>query len=128
MENELKTFIHNLPKAELHVHIEGTLEPELLFQLAERNSVKLPYASIEAARNAYNFTSLQDFLNTNALADACRTTGCRREIVDRVLYRSSPAVELQALSWQTDDDFVDDNGQRLSDHEAIAVTISWKIL
>lgn len=64
MENELKTFIHNLPKAELHVHIEGTLEPELLFQLAERNSVKLPYASIEAARNAYNFTSLQDFLNT----------------------------------------------------------------
>ena len=64
MENELKTFIHNLPKAELHVHIEGTLEPELLFELAERNSVKLPYASIEAARNAYNFTSLQDFLNT----------------------------------------------------------------
>jgi adenosine deaminase len=64
MENELKTFIHNLPKAELHVHIEGTLEPELLFELAGRNSVKLPYASIEDARRAYNFKSLQDFLDT----------------------------------------------------------------
>ena len=64
MENDLKTFIHNLPKAELHVHIEGTLEPELLFVLAERNSVKLPYASIEAARKSYSFSSLRDFLNT----------------------------------------------------------------
>lgn len=64
MEDNLKTFIHNLPKAELHLHIEGTLEPELLFELAERNSVKLPYASIDAARNAYHFSSLQDFLDT----------------------------------------------------------------
>jgi len=64
MKDDLKTFIHNLPKAELHLHIEGTLEPELLFVLAERNSVKLPYASIEAARKTYNFSSLQDFLNT----------------------------------------------------------------
>ena len=64
MEEDLKTFIHNLPKAELHIHIEGTLEPELLFELAERNSVKLPYPSIEAARKTYNFSSLQDFLNT----------------------------------------------------------------
>ena len=64
MEDELKTFIHNLPKVELHLHIEGTLEPELLFEFAERNSVKLPYASIEAARKAYNFSSLQDFLKT----------------------------------------------------------------
>ncbi len=64
MKDDLKTFIHNLPKAELHLHIEGTLEPELLFVLAERNSVKLPYTSIEAARKTYNFSSLQDFLNT----------------------------------------------------------------
>jgi len=64
MEDDLKTFIHNLPKAELHLHIEGTLEPELLFELAERNSVKLPYTSIEAARKTYHFNSLQDFLNT----------------------------------------------------------------
>jgi adenosine deaminase len=63
MENNLKIFIHNLPKAELHIHIEGTLEPELLFEIAERNSIKLPYPSIEAARKTYNFSSLQDFLN-----------------------------------------------------------------
>lgn len=64
MNDDLKRFIHNLPKAELHLHIEGTLEPELLFELAERNSVKLPYASIEAARKAYRFSGLKDFLNT----------------------------------------------------------------
>jgi adenosine deaminase len=52
-----------LPKAELHLHIEGTFEPELLFALAERNRVRLPYASVEALRRAYNFTDLQSFLD-----------------------------------------------------------------
>ncbi|MDP9106821.1 MAG: adenosine deaminase [Candidatus Eremiobacteraeota bacterium] len=51
-----------LPKAELHVHVEGTFEPELIFALAERNRVALPYASIEALRRAYEFTDLQSFL------------------------------------------------------------------
>lgn len=64
MEDDLNTFIRDLPKAELHLHIEGTLEPEMLFELAERNSVELPYTSIRAAREAYNFSSLQDFLDT----------------------------------------------------------------
>lgn len=59
----LNTFIRALPKAELHLHVEGTLEPELLFELAERNSVKLPYPSIESARKAYDFSCLQDFLD-----------------------------------------------------------------
>ncbi len=63
-EESLSTYIHDLPKAELHIHIEGSLEPELLFELAERNSVKLPYPSIEAARKAYNFENLDDFLDT----------------------------------------------------------------
>ena len=62
--DDLNTYIHDLPKAELHLHIEGTLEPELLFELAERNSVKLPYASIDDARKAYHFSGLQDFLDT----------------------------------------------------------------
>ena len=62
--DDLNTYIHDLPKAELHLHVEGTLEPELLFGLAERNSVKLPYASIDAARRAYHFSGLQDFLDT----------------------------------------------------------------
>src|SRR5579859_3515698 len=52
-----------LPKAELHLHIEGTLEPELMFELARRNGVKLPYADAEAVRRAYRFADLQSFLD-----------------------------------------------------------------
>jgi adenine deaminase len=52
-----------LPKAELHIHIEGSLEPELIFALAQRNGVTLPYASVEALRQAYAFTDLQSFLD-----------------------------------------------------------------
>ena len=56
-------FIKGLPKAELHLHIEGSLEPEMMFLLAERNHVQLPFANIEAVRAAYNFSDLQDFLD-----------------------------------------------------------------
>lgn len=52
-----------IPKAELHVHIEGTLEPELIFALADRNGMRLPYADVEALRAAYAFTDLQSFLD-----------------------------------------------------------------
>ncbi|HEY1519294.1 MAG TPA: adenosine deaminase [Solirubrobacteraceae bacterium] len=52
-----------LPKAELHLHIEGTLEPELMFELAQRNGVSLPYPDAEAVRRAYRFTNLQSFLD-----------------------------------------------------------------
>lgn len=62
MEN-LGSFIAGLPKAELHVHIEGTLEPELLFKLARRNDIALPYSSVEELRRAYRFGNLQDFLD-----------------------------------------------------------------
>ena len=58
-------LIHNgnLPKAELHLHIEGTLEPELMFSLARRNGIQLPYADTEAIRAAYEFSDLQSFLD-----------------------------------------------------------------
>ena len=56
-------FIAGLPKAELHLHIEGSLEPEMLFALAQRNAVAIPFASVEAVRAAYNFSNLQDFLD-----------------------------------------------------------------
>src|SRR5580692_10086760 len=56
-------FVRQLPKAELHVHIEGTLEPELAFELAARNKVELPYADVEALRGAYRFEDLQSFLD-----------------------------------------------------------------
>ncbi len=52
-----------LPKAELHLHIEGTLEPELMFELARRNGVRLPYPDAEAVRRAYSFSNLQSFLD-----------------------------------------------------------------
>ncbi|CAM5778500.1 adenosine deaminase [Castellaniella caeni] len=60
---ELRRWLRTLPKAELHLHIEGTLEPELMFELARRNGVTLPYASVEAVRAAYQFTDLQSFLD-----------------------------------------------------------------
>lgn len=63
MSNSFSTFIAGMPKAELHLHIEGTLEPELAFRLARRNGVTLPYASVEALRSAYQFTDLQSFLD-----------------------------------------------------------------
>ena len=56
-------FIHRLPKAELHLHIEGSLEPELMFALARRNGVALPFPTVEAVRAAYEFSRLQDFLD-----------------------------------------------------------------
>ncbi len=59
---DLMGFIRSLPKAELHLHIEGTLEPEMMFDLARRNGVALPYASVEATRSAYAFSDLQSFL------------------------------------------------------------------
>ncbi len=63
MEATDTAFIRALPKIELHCHIEGTLEPELVFDLAERNGIGLPYPSVEALREAYSFTRLQDFLD-----------------------------------------------------------------
>lgn len=59
----LHDFIRGLPKAELHLHIEGSLEPELMFALAQRNGVTLPYASVDEVRAAYNFSDLQSFLD-----------------------------------------------------------------
>ncbi|MGH6615132.1 adenosine deaminase [Sphingomonas sp.] len=60
---DLDRFITGLPKAELHLHIEGSLEPELMFALAERNQVTIPFASVEDVRAAYSFSRLQDFLD-----------------------------------------------------------------
>jgi len=59
----MKSFIQNLPKAELHLHIEGTLEPELLFKIAKRNNIDLKYKTINELKEAYNFNCLQDFLD-----------------------------------------------------------------
>src|SRR3954451_14990799 len=60
---DLTAFIAGLPKAELHMHIEGSLEPELMFSLARRNGVDIPFNSVEEVRAAYSFSNLQDFLD-----------------------------------------------------------------
>jgi adenosine deaminase len=60
---DLDAFIAGLPKAELHMHIEGSLEPELMFALARRNRVEIPFKSVEEVRAAYSFSNLQDFLD-----------------------------------------------------------------
>src|SRR5664280_970259 len=59
----IDNFINGIPKAELHLHIEGTFEPELMFKIAKRNNIKIKYQSVEELRNAYSFSNLQDFLN-----------------------------------------------------------------
>lgn len=59
----MTNLIKRLPKAELHLHIEGSLEPELMFTLAKKNNINIPYKNIEDIRNAYNFTNLQSFLD-----------------------------------------------------------------
>src|ERR1700716_3157312 len=63
MAAELATFARDLPKAELHLHIEGTLEPELMFELARRNGINLPYGSVGDVGRAYVFSDLQSFLD-----------------------------------------------------------------
>lgn len=61
--DQLPELLRRLPKAELHMHIEGSLEPELMFALAKRNGLQLPYADVAALRRAYVFDNLQDFLD-----------------------------------------------------------------
>ena len=61
--NEIIKFIKKTPKAELHLHIEGTLEPELMFKLAKRNNIKIPFENINDVKSAYNFSNLESFLN-----------------------------------------------------------------
>ena len=79
----VEDLINAIPKAELHLHVEGTLEPELKFALAERNGLELPYASIEEMRAAYDFDDLPSFLaqyyeGMSVLDDAGRAEYLRR--------------------------------------------------
>lgn len=78
---DLDAFIAGLPKAELHMHIEGSLEPELMFALAKRNGIEIPFASVEAVRAAYEFSNLQDFLDIYYRgADVLRTEADFRDL------------------------------------------------
>ena len=63
MTNQISNFIKYTPKAELHLHIEGTLEPELMFKLAKRNNINIPYKNADEVKSAYNFKNLDSFLD-----------------------------------------------------------------
>ncbi|WP_406348695.1 adenosine deaminase [Streptomyces sp. NBC_00144] len=82
--------MHHLPKAELHLHIEGTLEPELAFALAARNGIELPYADTEALRKAYLFSDLQSFLDLYyGLMAVLRTEEDFEELTEAYLARAA---------------------------------------
>lgn len=88
----MSAWLAELPKAELHLHIEGTLEPELMFELARRNSIALPYSDVEAVRDAYVFDDLQSFLDIYY-------AGCRVLLDERDFYDLAWAY-LQRASHQ----------------------------
>ncbi|MEG3180121.1 adenosine deaminase [Sphingomonas sp. LT1P40] len=86
----LDAFITRLPKAELHLHIEGSLEPELMFALAKRNRVAIPFDSVEAVRAAYEFSNLQDFLDIYyAGADVLRVEQDFYDLADAYFARAA---------------------------------------
>lgn len=88
--SDLQGFIAGLPKAELHLHIEGSLEPELMFALAERNRVAIPFKSVEEVRAAYSFSRLQDFLDIYyAGADVLRTEADFRDLATAYFDRAA---------------------------------------
>lgn len=90
MSNDLSAFITGLPKAELHLHIEGSLEPEMMFALAKRNKVAIPFDSVEAVRAAYSFSRLQDFLDIYyAGADVLRTEQDFYDLADAYFARAA---------------------------------------
>jgi adenosine deaminase len=90
-------FAARIPKAELHLHIEGTLEPELFFKLAERNGIAAPYASVDALRAAYEYVDLQSFLDVYfKCTDVLRTEQDFFDLTDAYLARAAAAGVVHA--------------------------------
>ena len=79
-QSALMSLIAGLPKVELHIHIEGSLEPELMFAIAERNGVALKYDSVDAVRRAYHFGNLQSFLDI--YYEACSVLLCEQDFYE----------------------------------------------
>jgi len=96
---DIESFVRGLPKAELHLHIEGTLEPEMAFELARKHHLSLPYPSVEALRRAYDFHNLQSFLDlyyqgANVLQDEEDFRALTRAYLDRASAQGVVHVEL----------------------------------
>ena len=94
---DLATFVAGLPKAELHLHIEGSLEPEQMFALARRNRIAIPFASVEELRGAYSFSRLQDFLDIYYQgADVLRTEEDFRDLASAYFDRAAADAVVHA--------------------------------
>ena len=94
---DLAAFVAGLPKAELHLHIEGSLEPEQMFALAARNRIAIPFASVEELRGAYSFSRLQDFLDIYYQgADVLRTEADFRDLATAYFDRAAADNVLHA--------------------------------
>lgn len=94
---DLDAFISGLPKAELHIHIEGSLEPELMFALAARNGIEIPFASVEEVRAAYQFSNLQDFLDIYYRgADVLRTEADFKDLATAYFDRAAADAVVHA--------------------------------
>lgn len=90
MDDDLGSFVATLPKAELHVHIEGTLEPELMFDLATRNRIPFPYADVDSVKRAYEFSNLQSFLDIYyQAAEVLRTAEDFAELMSAYLSKAA---------------------------------------
>jgi len=97
--SDLESFLRGLPKAELHLHIEGTLEPEMVFELARKNDISLSYSSVEALRRAYDFQNLQSFLDlyyqgANVLRDESDFHALTSAYLDRARAQGVVHVEI----------------------------------
>ena len=90
----MEAFIKGLPKVELHLHIEGTLEPEMMFELAARNGVTLPFADVEAVRAAYEFTDLQGRARTETLPPGIRIVSSTSPIT----FRPNGTLDTEAVT------------------------------
>jgi adenosine deaminase len=94
---DLDAFIAGLPKAELHIHIEGSLEPELMFALARRNGIEIPFANVEEVRAAYEFSNLQDFLDIYYRgADVLRTEADFKDLATAYFDRAAADAVVHA--------------------------------
>ena len=102
------SFINKTPKSELHLHIEGSLEPELMFKLSKRNKIEIPFKSVDEIRSAYNFTNLDKFyLKTtvnnikSCIKQSIKNTICNKDlcaILFRFIAMISAVIVLSYLS------------------------------
>ena len=95
----MKDLIERLPKVELHLHIEGTLEPELMLMLAERNQVQLPYKNLSAVQQAYHFDDLQSFLDLYYLGASVLVTEDDFYLLMRAYLRRASSENIVPVSY-----------------------------